>query len=81
MPTNTAVSQPCHFGSRELPKSHWTHLTGRHTQDISPHDQNSLVCRVEPPIDRLLGKFPTCHQVLQDTYQETQRVEHTTLKV
>ena len=34
---------------------------------------NSHVCRAGPPIDRLLDKFPTCHQGLQDTYRKTQK--------
>ncbi|KAF6086341.1 hypothetical protein HJG60_008506 [Phyllostomus discolor] len=41
-------------------------------------DQNSHVCRVGPPTDRLLGKFHTCHQGCQDIYKKIQkgRVHH-----
>ena len=35
-------------------------------------------CLQTRTIDRLLGKFPTCHQGFQDTYEETQkgRIHH-----
>ena len=57
----------------KLPKSEQTHLARRHTWDICTCDQNRHVCRVGPPIDTLLGKFPTCQQGGHDTYQETQK--------
>ena len=44
-----------------------------HQRYLCTHDQNSRDCRVGPPTDRLLGKFPTCQQGCQDPYQETQK--------
>ena len=66
MSAKMAASQPWHCGSRgKLPKSEQTHLARRHTWHICTCDQNGHVCRVGPPIGRLLAKLPSCHHGCQ----------------